>query len=88
MSFNMLMLVSYVADALGSNEHHVNWHKAREDCNAKFTSYLMPERYMVKQNLTDDIVKGIGINTSAWIDGNIQEIGCSPGDDHTISFLI
>ncbi|XP_048773914.2 uncharacterized protein LOC125679049 isoform X2 [Ostrea edulis] len=74
----LFIVTLFVTEAIGSNEHHVDWYTALEKCNATYTSYLIPQSYIEDRNLTHDIVRGIGRNTSAWVDGNIQEIGCNP----------
>ncbi|XP_061170039.1 uncharacterized protein LOC133179266 [Saccostrea echinata] len=74
--YRALFILSLMKGSSGSSEHHVDWTTASKDCNVKYESQLIPQSYIEDHNLYSDVIKGIGVNVSAWIDGKIQEIGC------------
>ncbi|XP_061170040.1 uncharacterized protein LOC133179267 [Saccostrea echinata] len=65
-----------VGGSVGSVEYHVDWATASIHCKTKYDSQLIPQSYIVDQNLHSDVISGIGVNVSAWVDGKIQMIGC------------
>ncbi|XP_062610370.1 uncharacterized protein LOC134272140 isoform X2 [Saccostrea cucullata] len=69
----VLFILSWVKGSFASK---VDWITASKDCNAKYESQLIPRSYIEGKNLHNDVVEGIGVNVSAWIDGKIQRIGC------------
>ncbi|XP_061169734.1 uncharacterized protein LOC133179053 [Saccostrea echinata] len=72
----ILTLSSLLTGTLCSSEHYIDWSEASKQCNTKYESELITERYVADQNLTAEIIQELGVNVSAWIDGRILEIGC------------
>ncbi|XP_062610358.1 uncharacterized protein LOC134272133 [Saccostrea cucullata] len=74
--FGVLVIVINLKGSIGSLEYHVDWATASIHCKAKYDSHLIPQSYIEDQNLHGDVITGIGVNMSAWVDGKIQKIGC------------
>lgn len=70
-------LVCLVTGILGTPEYKIHWEEASRECKTKYESELITYQYIGEKNLTAEIIKELGLNVEAWIDGKVSELGCT-----------
>lgn len=73
----LIPLVCLVTGILCTPEYKIHWEEASRECKTKYESELITYQYIGEKNLTAEIIKELGMNVEAWIDGKVRELGCT-----------
>lgn len=72
---------SILTGILCTPEYKIHWEEASRECKTKYESELITYQYIGEKNLTAEIIKELGMNVEAWIDGKVKELGCTEGEN-------
>ncbi|XP_052720948.1 uncharacterized protein LOC128192375 [Crassostrea angulata] len=73
----LIPLVCLVTGILCTPEYKISWEEASRQCKTKYESELITYQCIGDLNLTAEIIKELGINVEAWIDGKVSDLGCT-----------
>lgn len=77
----MLCVLPFYTGILCTPEYKISWEEASRQCKTKYESELITYQCIGDLNLTAEIIKELGINVEAWIDGKVSDLGCTRGEN-------